>query len=147
MWWLQFFPAWCYALPMTLLDIPLALWEAVLWTAIPYFAVGYYKDAGRSASSVSASKCHSAVLPVASKLFTTFHPCCSVQTSVITYLCETGMCMVTAQHISFQNVMLMHVGCHDLSVCSYLYVCMYASPPWQSQLTWCFVLCKSAFKC
>lgn len=44
----QFFPAWCYALPMTLLDIPLALWEAVLWTAIPYFTVGYYKDAGRS---------------------------------------------------------------------------------------------------
>ena len=44
---LQLFPAWCYALPMTLLDVPLALWEAVLWTAIPYFAVGYYKDAGR----------------------------------------------------------------------------------------------------
>ncbi|DBB14463.1 TPA: transcription factor [Trebouxia sp. C0006] len=43
----KFFPAWCYALPMTLLDIPLALWEAVLWTAIPYFTVGYYKDAGR----------------------------------------------------------------------------------------------------
>ncbi|KAL0038217.1 hypothetical protein WJX79_008741 [Trebouxia sp. C0005] len=43
----KFFPAWCYALPMTLLDIPLALWEAVLWSAIPYFAVGYYKDAGR----------------------------------------------------------------------------------------------------
>ncbi len=47
----QFFPAWCYALPMTLLDIPLALWEAMLWTAIPYFAVGYYKDAGRCQQS------------------------------------------------------------------------------------------------
>ena len=43
----QFFPAWCYALPKTVLDLPLSIWEALLWTAIPYFAVGYYKDAGR----------------------------------------------------------------------------------------------------
>lgn len=45
---MQFFPAWCYALPKTILDLPLSLWEALLWTAVPYFAVGFYKDAGRS---------------------------------------------------------------------------------------------------
>lgn len=49
---LQFWPAWCYALPLTMLDIPLALWEATLWTATPYFAVGYYKDAGRSVNYI-----------------------------------------------------------------------------------------------
>ena len=53
----QFFPAWCYALPMTTLDLPLALWEAVLWTATPYFAVGYYKDAGRSATVPNIVRC------------------------------------------------------------------------------------------
>jgi len=47
---LQFFPAWCYALPKTILDLPLSIWEALLWVCIPYFAVGYYKDAGRSVS-------------------------------------------------------------------------------------------------
>lgn len=43
----KFYPAWCYALPKTILDLPLSIWEALLWTAIPYFAVGYYRDAGR----------------------------------------------------------------------------------------------------
>ena len=43
----KFFPAWCYALPKTILDLPLSIWEALLWTAIPYFAVGFYKGAGR----------------------------------------------------------------------------------------------------
>ncbi|KAL0031878.1 hypothetical protein WJX79_002852 [Trebouxia sp. C0005] len=43
----KFFPAWCYALPKTILDLPLSIWEALLWVCIPYFAVGYYKDAGR----------------------------------------------------------------------------------------------------
>jgi len=80
----QFFPAWCYALPMTLLDIPLALWEAVLWTAIPYFTVGYCKDAGRSEISLSAIKCHSVVSPIVSNFELTCHPvaCCSLQSSV-----------------------------------------------------------------
>lgn len=43
----KFYPAWCYALPKTILDLPLSMWEALLWTAIPYFAVGYARDAGR----------------------------------------------------------------------------------------------------
>ena len=50
---LQFFPAWCYALPKTILDLPLSIWEALLWVCIPYFAVGYYKDAGRSVNFLS----------------------------------------------------------------------------------------------
>ncbi|KAL3132996.1 hypothetical protein ABBQ38_006905 [Trebouxia sp. C0009 RCD-2024] len=43
----KFYPAWCYALPKTILDLPLSMWEALLWTTIPYFAVGYARDAGR----------------------------------------------------------------------------------------------------
>ena len=38
-------------MPKTVLDLPLSIWEAILWTAIPYFAVGYYKDAGRYSNS------------------------------------------------------------------------------------------------
>lgn len=60
---LQFFPAWCYALPMTTLDVPLALWEAALWTAIPYFAVGYYKDAARSATPLPPPNALNGQLP------------------------------------------------------------------------------------
>ena len=50
---LQFFPAWCYALPKTILDLPLSIWEALLWVCIPYFAVGYYKNAGRLVSVIA----------------------------------------------------------------------------------------------
>ena len=49
---MQFFPVWCYALPKTVLDLPLSIWEAILWIAIPYFAAGYYKDAGRYSTPV-----------------------------------------------------------------------------------------------
>ena len=51
--YMQFFPAWCFALPKTILDLPLSIWEALLWTAVPYFAVGFYKDAGRYAHQLS----------------------------------------------------------------------------------------------
>ena len=44
---LQLFPAWCFALTKAVFDVPVCAWEAMLWTAIPYFAMGYAKNAGR----------------------------------------------------------------------------------------------------
>ena len=119
----QFFPAWCYALPMTLLDIPLALWEALLWTAIPYFAVGYYKDAGRSAISVfGIAQC-----------CLLYQICTLPVINVVAFRLlytrlggKIGICMVTAQGTAFQPGMVTHVGCHDLGICPYMSVCTQA---------------------
>jgi hypothetical protein len=43
----QFFPAWAYSLPTTLLRVPLSLLDAVVWSAIVYWLVGLAPEAGR----------------------------------------------------------------------------------------------------
>ncbi|KAI3473056.1 hypothetical protein Pfo_031083 [Paulownia fortunei] len=44
---LYFYPAWAYAVPATILKIPLSLLEAVVWTSLTYYAIGYSPEAGR----------------------------------------------------------------------------------------------------
>ncbi|KAL2477702.1 ABC transporter G family member 37 [Forsythia ovata] len=42
-----FYPAWAYAIPATLLKIPLSLLEAIVWTSLTYYTIGYSPEVGR----------------------------------------------------------------------------------------------------
>ncbi|KAL0454588.1 UNVERIFIED_CONTAM: Pleiotropic drug resistance protein 3 [Sesamum latifolium] len=44
---LYFYPAWAYAIPATILKIPLSLLEAVIWTSLTYYTIGYSPEVGR----------------------------------------------------------------------------------------------------
>ncbi|KAK4424492.1 Pleiotropic drug resistance protein 3 [Sesamum alatum] len=44
---LYFYPAWAYAIPATILKIPLSLLEAVVWTSLTYYTIGYSPEVGR----------------------------------------------------------------------------------------------------
>ncbi|PKI53076.1 hypothetical protein CRG98_026537 [Punica granatum] len=44
---LCFYPAWAYAVPASILKIPLSLLEAVVWTTLTYYVIGYTPEAGR----------------------------------------------------------------------------------------------------
>ncbi|MQM01384.1 hypothetical protein Taro_034138, partial [Colocasia esculenta] len=42
-----FYPAWAYAIPASVLKIPIGLVESFIWTAITYYAIGYSPYVGR----------------------------------------------------------------------------------------------------
>ncbi|XP_048499276.1 pleiotropic drug resistance protein 3-like isoform X2 [Beta vulgaris subsp. vulgaris] len=44
---LYFYPAWAYAIPATLLKVPLSILLAVLWTSLTYYTIGYAPEVGR----------------------------------------------------------------------------------------------------
>ncbi|XP_020552704.1 pleiotropic drug resistance protein 3-like isoform X2 [Sesamum indicum] len=44
---LHFYPAWAYAIPATILKIPLSLLEAAIWTSLTYYTIGYSPEVGR----------------------------------------------------------------------------------------------------
>ncbi|KAL0348160.1 UNVERIFIED_CONTAM: Pleiotropic drug resistance protein 3 [Sesamum angustifolium] len=44
---LYFYPAWAYAIPATILKIPLSLLEAFIWTSLTYYTIGYSPEVGR----------------------------------------------------------------------------------------------------
>ncbi|KAJ3681311.1 hypothetical protein LUZ60_015800 [Juncus effusus] len=44
---LYFYPAWAYAIPASLLKIPVSLLESVVWTCITYYLIGFTPEAGR----------------------------------------------------------------------------------------------------
>lgn len=38
---LCFYPAWAYAIPATLLKVPVSFVEALVWTSLTYYVIGY----------------------------------------------------------------------------------------------------------
>ncbi|KAJ3687421.1 hypothetical protein LUZ61_016585 [Rhynchospora tenuis] len=42
-----FYPSWAYAIPASLLKIPVSLLESLVWTSITYFLIGYSPEASR----------------------------------------------------------------------------------------------------
>lgn len=44
---LNFYPAWAYAIPAVILKIPLSFLEALVWTSLTYYVIGYSPEAGR----------------------------------------------------------------------------------------------------
>ncbi|XP_044477754.1 pleiotropic drug resistance protein 3-like isoform X1 [Mangifera indica] len=44
---LYFYPAWAYAIPATILKIPLSVIESVTWTCLTYYVIGYSPEAKR----------------------------------------------------------------------------------------------------
>lgn len=41
------FPAWAYAIPASILKLPVALIESILWTALTYYVIGYSPELER----------------------------------------------------------------------------------------------------
>lgn len=86
---LYFYPAWAYAVPATILKIPLSLLQAVVWTSLTYYTIGYSPEAGRlmtlssillniiySFNSISSFNKSSFPLRVLVKIIIiTIHPC------------------------------------------------------------------------
>ncbi|CAH2064224.1 unnamed protein product [Thlaspi arvense] len=44
---LCFYPAWAYAIPATVLKVPLSLFESFVWTGLTYYVIGYTPEASR----------------------------------------------------------------------------------------------------
>ncbi|KAF8093762.1 hypothetical protein N665_0379s0046 [Sinapis alba] len=44
---LCFYPAWAYAIPATVLKVPLSLLESFVWTGLTYYVIGYTPEASR----------------------------------------------------------------------------------------------------
>lgn len=46
---LCFYPAWAYAVPATLLKVPVSLVVSLVWTSLTYYVIGYSPEPQRSA--------------------------------------------------------------------------------------------------
>ena len=42
-----FYPAWAYAIPASLLKVPVSFVESLVWTALAYCVIGYSPEAER----------------------------------------------------------------------------------------------------
>ncbi|ESQ52363.1 hypothetical protein EUTSA_v10016141mg [Eutrema salsugineum] len=44
---LRFYPAWAYAIPATVLKVPLSFFESLVWTCLTYYVIGYTPEVYR----------------------------------------------------------------------------------------------------
>ncbi|KAI3786796.1 hypothetical protein L1987_40773 [Smallanthus sonchifolius] len=44
---MYFYPAWAYAIPASILKIPISLFESTIWTCLTYYVIGYSPEPGR----------------------------------------------------------------------------------------------------
>ncbi|PWA80245.1 pleiotropic drug resistance protein 3 [Artemisia annua] len=44
---MYFYPAWAYAIPASILKIPLSMFVAIIWTCLTYYVIGYSPEPGR----------------------------------------------------------------------------------------------------
>ncbi|KAF7127970.1 hypothetical protein RHSIM_Rhsim11G0162500 [Rhododendron simsii] len=44
---LYFYPAWSYTIPSTILKLPVSLLQALFWTSLTYYVIGYSPEPGR----------------------------------------------------------------------------------------------------
>ncbi|XVF31519.1 hypothetical protein REPUB_Repub16aG0153000 [Reevesia pubescens] len=44
---LRFYPAWAYAIPATILKLPMSFLQSLLWTSITYYVMGYTPEVSR----------------------------------------------------------------------------------------------------
>ncbi|KAI3993041.1 hypothetical protein MKX01_009784, partial [Papaver californicum] len=88
---LCFYPAWAYAIPAAILKVPLSFLEAIVWTALTYYVIGYSPEFGRFVSqfvilfavhlsSISmfrciASLCQTVVASTVVVCFRSYFPC------------------------------------------------------------------------
>lgn len=42
-----FYPAWAYAIPSSVLKIPISFVESLVWTSLTYYVIGYTPEAQR----------------------------------------------------------------------------------------------------
>ncbi|XP_047315156.1 pleiotropic drug resistance protein 3-like [Impatiens glandulifera] len=44
---LYFYPGWAYAIPSTILKIPLSMMQSIIWTSLTYYVIGYSPEPAR----------------------------------------------------------------------------------------------------
>ncbi|PKI53073.1 hypothetical protein CRG98_026534 [Punica granatum] len=50
---LRFYPAWAYAIPASILKIPVSLLQSLVWTSLTYYVVGYTPEVGSICACVA----------------------------------------------------------------------------------------------
>ncbi|KAI3509212.1 hypothetical protein L1887_24319 [Cichorium endivia] len=44
---MYFYPAWAYAIPASILKLPISMLESIVWTSLTYYVIGYSPEPGR----------------------------------------------------------------------------------------------------
>lgn len=67
------YPAWAYSIPASILKIPLSLADALIWTSLTYYVIGFSPEISRCALSilVMQDRQHFSCLQCATDLYST----------------------------------------------------------------------------